>query len=138
MKSLFKPILLCVSFSTIVLSSAYSYASPDINKSLDDKSKNYAFIFALPHLESEGMSKQSRDSMTVINNLNESLLPKSSSTMPTIRSCKTKRKTSLYELTAIFNDKLQLFINYLDKPKKLELAKQDKKQDKRVIPNKAP
>jgi hypothetical protein len=138
MKSLFKPMLLCVSFSAIVLSSAYTYASPDVNKSLDNQPKNYPLMFALPHLESEGMSKQNRDSTIVINNLNKSLLPKSSPTTPRLQACKTKRKTSLYELTAIFNDKLQLFIDYLDKPKKLELAKQDKKKNKQVIPNSAP
>ncbi len=44
--------------------------------------------------------------------------------------CNAKKKNELYELSAIFNDKLQLFLSYFDEPHSYTLAeKQDQSSD---------
>jgi len=90
-------------------------------------------MFALPHSKSEGVQKNRITEHHFANTKPNTLLPKS---LP--ESCmdsRKKKKNSLYELSAIFNDKLQMFLAYLSKPSKIQIAKQNNKKSPLNTPN---
>ena len=135
MKSLLKPILLSISLSTIALFSSFSFAAPDFNNALFvNQGKSTTVMFALPHSKSEGIQQRTLSEQRSTKNKHQSLLPQQIPHNAMLHSCKSK-SVSLYELSAIFNDKLQSLIAYFDKPSKVIIAKQDNNKDGLSTPN---
>jgi len=134
MKSLIKPMLLGSSFTAIALFSSFSFAASDFNNTLFVNQGNATvFMFALPHSKSEGVQQNRMTEHHFVNTKPNTLLPK-----PSPESCmdsRKKKKNSLYELSAIFNDKLQMFLAYLSKPSKIQIAKQNNKKSPLNTPN---
>ena len=135
MKSLLKPISLSISLSAVVLFSSFSFAAPDFNNALfANQGRNIVIMFALPHSKSEGIQQSTLSEQRATKNKHKSLLPQQIPHNAMPHSCKSK-SVSLYELSAIFNDKLQSLIAYFDKPSKVIIAKQDKNKDGLSTPN---
>ena len=64
------------------------------------------------------------------------ILPKVSSKKVTYKGCQAKKKNELYELSAIFNDKLQMFLSYMDDSKPCNVAeKKDSSNDLNINSN---
>lgn len=64
------------------------------------------------------------------------ILPSISSKKVTYKSCQSKKKNELYELSAIFNDKLQMFLSYIDNAKDYAIAeKKDSTDDLNINTN---
>ncbi len=128
MKSLLKPLLLSTSLSALAFCSTFSLAADATQKQMNHNKSFSSLIYALPHLESEGVTKLQLTTINSIQGADNSLLPISKPDAALTRSCKAK-KSSLYELTAIFNDKLQMFLSQFNDSTEYALAKQDKKKD---------
>jgi hypothetical protein len=64
------------------------------------------------------------------------ILPSISSKKVSYKSCQPKKKNELYELSAIFNDKLQMFLSYIDNAKDYPVAeKKDSSNDLNINSN---
>jgi len=127
MKSLLKPILLSTSLGAAVLFSSFSFAAPDFNNSLfANQGKHTMVMFALPHSVSEGVQESTLTEQRSTKNKPNSLLPQQTPNSAMTHSCKSK-SVSIYELSAIFNDKLQSLIAYFNKPSKVNIAKKENK-----------
>lgn len=124
--------LLGSSLTAITFFSSLSSANTNFGQPLFlNQAKVTVLMFALPHSKGEGITAvEHRIANNKMNSLTPLPLPKSNR----LHSCK-KKQSSLYELSAIFNDKLQMFLAYLNKPSKTQIAKQNTKKEPLGAPN---
>jgi hypothetical protein len=94
------------------------------------------YMLFIPNLESEGKNTLQLEAKKIAYAHELPLLPRASSKKVIYKSCQTKKKNELYELSAIFNDKLQLFLSYIDNSKNYDVAeKQNTSNDLNVNSN---
>lgn len=106
--------------SLIGFCSLHSVAASQQDHNALFKPKNVAIFYALPKLASEGKSYSEKLS--------------TSNTESVQAVCKNSKKNELYELSAIFNDKLQLLISYLTEDKQeLNLNLSDKNPERHIV-----
>ncbi len=118
MKSLGKTLLISSFFSALALAGTCAQATPKTHAVSEEVNTQHKIhILLLPQITSEGNSQQ------------QPLLSKSSSDNSVHRTCKTKKKNELYELSAIFNDKLQMFLSYFDEHQSYKMAGKSESAD---------
>jgi len=124
MRSLKNTLLISGTLSAILLVSNLAYATPKNSAVFEKQIPQYSTsMLFIPQLESEGRNKIHLSSQKTVDDFAQSFLSNPSSKEITHKSCGTKKKNRLYELSAIFNDKLQLFLAHFAEPKTYKLAK---------------
>jgi len=109
--------------SALTLVCAVANAAYKNNASIDQKlilQHNY-MLFIL-NLESEGKNTLQIETKKIAYSHELPLLPRVSSKKIMYKNCQAKKKNELYELSAIFNDKLQLFLSYIDDSKNYNIV----------------
>ena len=105
MKSLVKPVILASVFSTFGLFCSFSSADEDVKLPKLHQSSGTHTLLA--DVISPKMTSSSALQINVYRTAT-STLPKQDNH----KSCNNKKKNEIYELSAIFNDKLQMFLSY--------------------------
>lgn len=122
MKSLAKRLtVFCGTSLLIVASSVAADLEPTLEELEEFDLQEAQYAFFLPELPSEG---------TVIKLNRVEKKPVASSAY--YSTCKAKKRNELYELTAIFNDKLQMFLSSFDDKPHYHMV--EKKEDKEAVP----
>ena len=121
MKSLAKRLTLICSASIVVVTSVVASELEPSIESFKDVEEHDAQYFFLPELPQEGQALNLRKS---------SHTPLASNAY--YETCKAKKRNELYELTAIFNDKLQMFLSSFNDEPHFQMA--EKKEDKESVP----
>ncbi|MCO4800224.1 MAG: hypothetical protein KC484_13500 [Colwelliaceae bacterium] len=115
MKSQGKTLFLSSVLSAIALACTLANAAPKNDAAFaDNKIQQQNYMLFIPQLESEGRNQLAITSQKIAYSYEKSLLPSLSAKKVEHKSCKTKKKNEIYELSAIFNDRLQLFLSYID------------------------
>lgn len=110
----------------------------DINNIyIDQKNiQQHGYMLFNPKLESEGKNTLQLGAKKIAYDHERSLLPQVSSKKVMYKNCQAKKKNELYELSAIFNDKLQLFLSSIYDSKNYDVAeKQNTNNDLNVNSN---
>lgn len=131
MISLGKTLLLT---SALTLTCTFANAVQKNNTFFDKKfaHKNSYKLF-IPNIYSEGKSSLQLEVKKIAYSQEHHYLPKVSSKEVIYKSCRAKKKNELYELSAIFNDKLQMFLSYIEGTKNFDIAeKQNNSNDLNV------
>ena len=134
MKSLLKPIILSTALSLISLCFTISYASNihviNLNKPV---ATSQVYVYAFSLLDSEGsqliggnlvMNSNTKPinghTNSIAGLLHNPLLMIGHHSTLAAEVSQESRSSSFYEMTAIFNDKLQTFLSYFYEPKKVK------------------
>lgn len=83
------------------------------------------YMLFLPNIESEGKNTLQLEAKKIAYSHENSYLPRISSKKVMYKNCQSKKKNELYELSAIFNDKLQLFLSSIYDSKNFDVAEKD-------------
>lgn len=126
MKSLIKPIIMTALAMAVGLSCTIANAKDHQLTTNKHILNNVVYVYIAPSIEGGG-------ELTTVDYISRStskkLLELAKNNSKTQKSsCKSKRKSSLYELTTIFNDKLQTFLAYISGsgPTKIASVNKDK------------
>lgn len=130
MKSISKTLLLKSSIAAISLACTFSHAYPKTttDTSLILKHEVSYRLFA-PQTANDKGYFLTQSSNLIVSIDEHPLLPKTTSTETVYQSCKSKKKNELYELSAIFNDKLQLFLSYFDEHQSYKIVEKRSSAD---------
>ena len=137
MKSLIKPLILSTALSTLGLCFTISHASSEQLNSLNKPATSaaHAYVYAFPLLESEGNSNKFNNNNLIISELSQSLGGDSTSigdllnnplliipneTSPRDNGQDTKH--NFFEMSALFNDKLQSLLAYFHSSENIEIT----------------
>lgn len=127
---------------TLLLTSTLTFVCAVVNAAqkntthLDEQYiQQHGYMLFIPNLESEGKNTLQLETKKIVYSQKHSLLPKAlpktTSKKVMYKSCPSKKKNELYELSAIFNDKLQMFLSYIDDSKRYSIV--EKKNNKNDI-----
>ncbi|MDO6444645.1 hypothetical protein Q4493_02535 [Colwellia sp. 1_MG-2023] len=132
MISLGKTILI-TGILTCAVANATNNKSTPINVDVIQKNK---LMFYVPKVASDGAKSIMIETKKIAYSHDNFVLPKVSSKKVTYKGCQSKKKNELYELSAIFNDKLQMFLSYIDDSKSFNVAeKKDSSNDLNINSN---
>ncbi|MEW6989301.1 hypothetical protein AADZ91_01315 [Colwelliaceae bacterium 6441] len=134
MKSLSKTLILSSTLSVLALCCSLANAAPKMDNTIKAQTTANHYMYFTPHIESEG---QSRLKIVYINKqpLLPILSPEAQTNQVAHKQCKTKKKNELYELSAIFNDKLQIFLAYFDDSRIYRIAEKKAEKNDRPLKN---
>jgi len=135
MKSLLKPLTLSTALSTLGLCFTISHASNEPLANTHAISSSHVYVYAFPLLESEGQHTQLITSNSIISSsdsiiggstsigglLNNPLLLIPNEVLPS-HSSKNSNEHGFFEMTALFNDKLQSFIAYFQRSEEVDIT----------------
>lgn len=121
--------------SVLTLACAVAHAAHNNSSTNDDYIIQQGYMLFIPNIESEGKSTLRLEAKKIAYSYENSFLPKISSKKVMYKSCQSKKKNELYELSAIFNDKLQLFLASFYDSKNFEVADKNTNNDLSVSSN---
>ena len=137
MKSLIKTVILPIAIALVgfTVLNAQAASNNDQRPLIHQQSQHFIF-FTVPNFYSEGRSPLT--SQHLISNMAKSIeedntlaITQPQRSVPT-STCNSKKVNHVYELTTLFNDKLQVLLSYLS-PHKNERFIEEKSEDKNSI-----
>lgn len=128
----FKKYVLSSLLGSTILISANIQAAPLVSNEFQQplNENNASFMLFIPEMELEGtaQSVQGKSIHLISNAYTQPLLPKLDNQMAR-SACKAQKKNDLYEISAIFNDKLQSIISYFEDEPVTEIAEKLENKD---------
>jgi len=136
MRAFCKNLLIISSIYTIIFACSYAHAYSDslhTHSGLNDSKPSYQVF--LPHVANEReiilIARANQHSFR----FNLPLLPEFKAENIKQKSCTSKKKNDLYELSAMINDKLQTLLAYFDVRKPYHIAEKSNSKDDLSVNN---
>ncbi len=133
MRSISKTLLIKSSIAAISLVCTFSqvsHAFPKVTIESSSIAKNQvSYRLFAPQTTNDKGYFLTQSSNVIVYIDQHPLLPETASAQTVYKSCKSKKKNELYELSAIFNDKLQLFLSYFDEHQSYKIAEKHNASD---------